>query len=111
MLQGLPEDGNAVSGGLMIKFFGIFRNGTTGAGAVHRVKTGYYLQNEGHIPDCFSENPNLIEGRGIGDKPVAGNSSITGFKSDNPAKIGWLPYRSAGIASQGNHAKTGLNGH
>ena len=47
---------------------------------------GNGLEQEGRVPHLLGEGADLVQGRGVGHQPVAGDPAIGGLESHHPAQ-------------------------
>src|SRR5829696_6793621 len=68
---------------------------------VARVVAGDGLQEKSGVAHVTGHRPDLVQGRGERDEPVARDPPIGRLKAHNAAQSGGLPHRTAGIRAQG----------
>ena len=65
------------------------------------------LEQQGGVGDGGGEGPDLVERRGEGDEPVAGDQAVGGLQPHHAAEGGRLADRAAGIGAQGDRGEAG----
>ena len=70
------------------------------ASATPGVVAGNDLEHQGGVFDGVGERPDLIERRGEGEQAVAGDATVSGLESDDPAECRWLANGTAGVRTE-----------
>ena len=71
------------------------------AGGVQWIVAGHAAQQNGGIFDAPGQGADLIQGRTVGDQPIAADTSIGRFEANHPTQGGWLTYAAASVSAEG----------